>query len=82
MYLGVGPGEYGVRPDHSTFDIIRGFAAKMRQVTTAIHRSLQFLAEDMVQCRHAVHMVAPLRSHHMQSVCRAGCGCNAASQGV
>lgn len=32
VYLGVGPGEYGVRPDHSTFDIIRAFAAKMRQV--------------------------------------------------
>lgn len=35
VYLGVGPGEYGVRPDHSTFDIIRTFAARMRQAVVA-----------------------------------------------
>lgn len=82
MYLGVGPGEYGVRPDHSTFDIIRGFAAKMRQVTTAMYWFLQFPTEDKANCQHAVRMFAPLRSHHALHVCRVGCGCNAASQGV
>lgn len=35
VYLGVGPGEYGVRPDHSTFDIIRNFATRMRAAVVA-----------------------------------------------
>mmetsp|Transcript_10777 Transcript_10777/g.32342 ORF Transcript_10777/g.32342 Transcript_10777/m.32342 type:complete len:600 (-) Transcript_10777:893-2692(-) len=35
VYLGVGPGEYGVRPDHSTFDIIRNFAGRMRSAVVA-----------------------------------------------
>lgn len=35
VYLGVGPGEYGVRPSHSTFDIIRKFAGQMRQAVVA-----------------------------------------------
>ena len=33
--MGVGPGEYGVRPDHSTFQIIRNFATMMRRAVVS-----------------------------------------------
>lgn len=33
--MGVGPGEYGVQPEHSTFEIIRTFATMMRHAVVA-----------------------------------------------